>query len=141
GPGTPAGPPIAPWVSAALLLGTLAVLLPWIADCGLRIADWLSRQRSAVSGQRAAVVPHPSPPAQHATRPTFHVSRFTFHVTLAGLALLAAGSLAVLIDPAPYTSLHGFVLAAPIVACAALAARPGRREAGARRLLAALTAL
>ncbi|HUS17739.1 MAG TPA: hypothetical protein VM536_22315 [Chloroflexia bacterium] len=77
GPSAPDAPAIPPWVSGALVLGTLAVLA----------VGRLPRGRELVFG--------------------------------GGLALVGAGSLAVLIDPAPYGSLHGFVLAAPMVALAA----------------------
>jgi len=58
--------------------------------------------------------------------------------TGAGLAAIAGAAGAVLLDPQPYHNLHGFLLAAPVVACAAI--RPPGPLTPTHRRLAALTA-
>ncbi len=58
--------------------------------------------------------------------------------TGAALACIAGAAGAVLLDPQPYHNLHGFLAAAPIIACAAL--RPPGPLSHSRRLLIAVTA-
>lgn len=111
------GPPLSPWLVGMLLLGLCLVVSGW----------WLvvRRQWSAVSRQTSVVRRE-------------YVIRTTQY---AGLLLISGAAAWALFEPGEYTSLHGFLLAAPAVAFALLA-RPGTgREGDALRLLGGITAL
>ncbi len=112
GPAVPDAPSIPPSTIAALIGGTLAVLA---AAVPLRRA------------RRPAAPPNAAP-------------AWALGLAVVGIALLAVAAASVLLSPQDYTSLHGFVLAAPIVVCAVFAVGPGAAPPAARRL-AALTGL
>jgi hypothetical protein len=118
GPDTPTSPVVNPGLVALLLIGTIVVM-------GGVLLPGLNRLFASRAARRTGSVP---------TRPANWL-------LVAGLGILALGALPVLLDPSPYSSLHGFVLATPLVAGAFAARPPSGREAEPVTVLGAFTGL
>jgi hypothetical protein len=118
GPDTPTSPVVNPGLVALLLIGTVVV------TAGVLVPG-LNRLFAGRVARRVGSVP---------VRPANWLLP-------AGLGILALGTLPVLLDPNPYSSLHGFVLAAPLVVAAFAARPPAGREAEPVTVLGTFTIL